>query len=133
MKGKIMIVDDEPHNVRLAKRILEREGYEVREAYNTQEAIDALSGFEVDIILLDIMMPGRPPMDVIDWLRQQGKKTKVFYFSALKSQNEATRRVTRNLISDTDKDFVVGYIEKPFDNNDLLKRVSDAFGGKEDA
>lgn len=126
MKGKILVVDDEAHTVRLVKRILEREGYEVKGAYNGDEALEVMSTFSPDLILLDLMMPGVPPKEVISIMRKNGKKAKIFYFSALKATNDATERLKRNLVSDNDKDYVMGYIEKPFEVADLKERIKAA-------
>ena len=124
--AKVMIVDDEVHTVRLVKRLLEREGYEVAFAYNGEDAMNVLSGFAPDIMLLDIMMPGLPPKTVIEKMRQMGKKTRIFYFSALKETHETSDRIKKELISDNDRDYIVGYIEKPFDNQDMLNRIKKA-------
>lgn len=123
MTAKIMIVDDEVHTVRIVKRLLEREGYEVAFAYNGDEALEVMSKFTPDVMLLDIMMPGLPPKAVIEKMRQVGKKVKIFYFSALKESHETSDRIKKELVSDNDRDYIVGYIEKPFDNQDLLARI----------
>ncbi|MFH1054701.1 MAG: response regulator [Candidatus Altiarchaeota archaeon] len=129
MKAKVMIVDDEIHTVRLVKRLLEREGYEVEFAYNGEEALKVLSGFAPDVMLLDIMMPGLPPKKVIEKLREMGVKVKIFYFSALTEKHETSDRIKRELVSDNDRDYIIGYIEKPFDNQDMLKRIKEAVEG----
>jgi len=123
MTAKVMIVDDEVHTVRLVKRLLEREGYEVAFAYNGDEALEAMSKFTPDVMLLDIMMPGLTPKAVIEKMRQVGKKVKIFYFSALKESHETSDRIKKELVSENDRDYIVGYIEKPFDNQDLLARI----------
>jgi CheY-like chemotaxis protein len=126
MAAKIMVVDDEVHTVRLVKRLLERAGYEVQSAYNGEEALKVLSGFDAEVMLLDIMMPGLPPKKVIDELRNRGRKVKIFYFSALKESHEASDRIKKELVSENDRDYIVGYIEKPFDNQDMLDRIKKA-------
>ncbi len=126
MTAKVMVVDDEVHTVRLVRRLLERAGYEVQFAYNGEEALNVLSHFDPDIMLLDIMMPGLPPKSVIEKLREQGRKVRIFYFSALKEDHEASDRIKKELISDDDRDYIAGYIEKPFDNHDMLDKIRKA-------
>ena len=128
MAGKVMIVDDEVHTVRLVKRLLERAGYEVRFAYNGEEALKVLSEYDPQVMLLDIMMPGLPPKKVIEKLRKWGKKVGIFYFSALKESHEASDRIKKELVSENDRDYIVGYIEKPFDNQELLDKIRKAIG-----
>ena len=54
----ILLVDDEASIRDPLARYLERQGYRVTEAANAAKARDALAGFDIDIVLLDIMMPG---------------------------------------------------------------------------
>jgi CheY-like chemotaxis protein len=56
--AKIMLVDDEPDIVFLIKRILEKGGHEVVEAYNGVEALKGTKEENPDLLLRDIMMPG---------------------------------------------------------------------------
>ncbi|HTT58025.1 MAG TPA: response regulator, partial [Opitutaceae bacterium] len=55
--SKILVVDDQPINVQLLKRKLEREGMQVAAAYSGQEALDLVAQDKPDLILLDVMMP----------------------------------------------------------------------------
>lgn len=57
MKNIILVVDDEPMNLELAKTVLSGDGYEIKFAANGQEAIDKLTQTKVDVILMDVMMP----------------------------------------------------------------------------
>lgn len=51
------MVDDQPINVQLLKRKLDREGIQVATACSGQEALDAVAALKPDLILLDVMMP----------------------------------------------------------------------------
>ena len=56
--GKILIVEDNPVNMELAKDLLEMSGHNVVEATNGQEAIDIAGSAKPDLILMDIQLPG---------------------------------------------------------------------------
>lgn len=56
-KGNILIIDDNPENLRLLSIMLIRRGYEVRQALNGMIALRAIEIQRPDIVLLDIMMP----------------------------------------------------------------------------
>ena len=60
MKDKpvILVVDDQPQNIELLEAHLVLQGYEIVKAANGEEALQKLSGNQVDLILLDVMMPG---------------------------------------------------------------------------
>jgi putative two-component system response regulator len=56
--GRILVVDDVPGNVRLARSVLEREGYSVTSVAGGEEALQAVAQEQPDLILMDVMMPG---------------------------------------------------------------------------
>ena len=60
MKDKpvILVVDDQPQNIELLEAHLVPQGYEIVKAANGEEALGKLSGNQIDLILLDVMMPG---------------------------------------------------------------------------
>ena len=62
--SKILVVDDQPINVQLLKRKLEREGLVLITAYLGLEAIDLVAREKPDLILLDVMMPDMDGIEV---------------------------------------------------------------------
>src|SRR5690606_41284950 len=54
----IMVVEDNPTNLKLVRMVLERSGYEVREASGAEEAIAAIQGELPDLVLGDVQLPG---------------------------------------------------------------------------
>jgi DNA-binding response OmpR family regulator len=71
MSKKILIVDDEPSIVELIRRILVEEGgFDVATAVNGNEALAALEGGGVDLILLDVLMPDVSGFDLCRTLKQ---------------------------------------------------------------
>jgi len=70
----ILVADDEPHIGRIIKMKLEQGPFKVSIAYDGQEAIDFLSADEqVDLVLLDLMMPKLSGLDVLKQIREQDK------------------------------------------------------------
>ena len=65
----ILVVDDQPINVQLLKRKLEREGIRVVAAYSGKEALELIQQNKPDLILLDVMMPGIDGLEVTRRLR----------------------------------------------------------------
>ena len=66
---KILVVDDQPLNVQLLKRKLEREGLTVVAAYNGLEALELVAKDKPDLILLDVMMPDMDGIEVCQRLQ----------------------------------------------------------------
>ncbi len=117
MAKKIMAVDDEEHIVELVKVLFEQEGYEVITALNGKECLDKLKTVKPDLILLDMMMPGMSGREVCEKIREDPK-----------TKNLKIAFLTVARFSETGKDVlkkmkVIDYITKPFDNDDLIKRV----------
>ncbi len=61
---KILVVDDQPINVQLLRRKLEREGIQVQTAFSGQEALEQIGQDKPDLILLDVMMPDMDGIEV---------------------------------------------------------------------
>lgn len=55
---KILIVEDNPLNMELLKDILEAQGYQIIQAYNSEEALTLLKAVKPDLIVMDIQLPG---------------------------------------------------------------------------
>ncbi len=68
---KILIADDEPDILEIIQYNLQNEGYEVATAKNGNEAIEQAKRFNPNLIILDIMMPGKNGIEVCNILRMQ--------------------------------------------------------------
>lgn len=119
MKKTIMIVDDEQDIRQTIKTILEKNGYKVVTAVNGDDCLKKLPKQKVDLILLDIMMPGTPVREIIPKI----KNIKIAFLSVVRT-SEAEKE---DLLKSKN---IVDFIQKPFDINDLLLRVRKIVGGK---
>lgn len=110
---KILVVDDEERIRRLLKMYLEREDYIIDEAENGDVALTKALENDYDLILLDIMMPGKDGIEVCRDLREK-KTTPIIMLTA---KGEEVNRV---------QGFEVGtddYIVKPFSPREVVLRV----------
>ncbi|MEB3281998.1 MAG: EAL domain-containing protein [Lyngbya sp.] len=112
----ILIVDDQPANLRLLSRLLTRKGYEVRQAINGTMALQAVQAKRPQLIMLDIMMPDLDGYEVCSRLKANPETADVpiIFLSALDD------------VFDKVKAFTVGavdYISKPFQSQEVLARV----------
>jgi two-component system response regulator ResD len=109
----ILVVDDEERIRRLLKMYLEREGYRTEEAEDGVEALEKAMEKDYDLILLDVMMPGKDGIEVCKELREH-KATPIIMLTA---KGEEVNRV---------QGFEVGtddYIVKPFSPREVILRV----------
>jgi PAS domain S-box-containing protein len=70
-RSRLLVVDDDPQVVDLVRQFLDGEPYEVMAAADGQEALEAISQQEPDIVLLDLLMPRLDGFAVIEYLRQE--------------------------------------------------------------
>jgi len=116
MSKKILIVDDEPDTVELAKMVLSYEGYETTIAYDGDEALEKIRLETPDLVLLDIKMPKKDGLEVCRELKQdpEYKHIPILMFTA-KAHNR-----------DLELGWEAGaddYITKPFSGVALLERI----------
>ena len=115
-QAKILIVDDQPENLRLLSQILVTQGYEVRKAINGSTALMGVEKFTPDLILLDINMPEMDGYEVCQKLKSD-RKTKNIAVIFLSASDKVMDKV---------KAFEVGgldYITKPFQVPEVIARV----------
>jgi DNA-binding response OmpR family regulator len=115
-KAKILVVDDEADARALSKRILERNGFQVLEATNGDEAIQEANTKSPDLILLDIVMPGKDGVEVCKILKSQAqtKQIPIVMFTVL------GRDADKKRAADARCD---GYLTRPFNTEDILTEV----------
>ena len=114
-REKILIVDDNPINIRILTEILE-EDYDTKGAQSGEEAIEMAPQYAPDMVLLDIMMPGKNGYEVCRELRRNTalSQTKIIMISA------------KAMVADRLEGYEAGaddYITKPFDEDELLAKI----------
>ena len=116
MPDKILVVDDEPDTVNLAKMILEGEGFRVVVASNGSEALQKADSEGPDLILLDVVMPGISGFEACKTLKSKPRTRliPIVMFSAL------GRDVDKKLGREAGAD---GYLTKPFTLDGLVAEV----------
>jgi phosphoserine phosphatase RsbU/P len=116
MSEKICIVDDNLVNRKLLAGILKKEGYELLEAEDGEEAIDVTLRELPDLVLLDIMMPKKDGYQVCEELKRDERSAHIpIIFLSAKTQVEDKIRGLELGGAD--------YVTKPFDRGEVLARV----------
>jgi two-component system nitrogen regulation response regulator NtrX len=111
MKHSILIVDDE-ENIRFSLRGgLEDEGYTVLLADSGEEALQLMEKQDVDLILLDIWMPGKDGLEVLEELKNNGSSIPVIIMTGHGSIDTAVRATRLGALD---------FIEKPLDLNKII-------------
>ena len=114
MRRRLLLVEDDPTLRQALAYNLSREGYEVASASNGEGALEAARGDRLDLILLDVMLPGMSGIEVLRVLRREGVTTPVIILSA--KGDEIDRVVGLKVGADD-------YVAKPFSRPELLARI----------
>lgn len=113
MARKVVVVDDEKPIADILEFNLKKEGYEVHCAYDGNDAVDLIYEEEPDIVLLDIMLPGRDGMEVC---REVRKKYDIPIIMLTAKDSEIDKVLGLELGADD-------YVTKPFSTRELIARV----------
>jgi two-component system alkaline phosphatase synthesis response regulator PhoP len=114
MSSRILLVEDEPGLRLTVSDLLTSEGYQVETAIDGLAGLAKGAGREFDLIVLDVMLPGKNGFDVCRELRQQGVDTAILILTA---KTQVMDRVVGLKLGADD------YLAKPFDPAELLARV----------
>lgn len=113
MPKTILVVDDEPEIVRLARSYLEQDGYRVVAAYNGEEALYTARHEKPDLVVLDILMP---KMDGLEFTRRVRREQDVPIIMLTARAEETDRIVGLEMGADD-------YVTKPFSPREVVARV----------
>jgi CheY-like chemotaxis protein len=115
---RILIVDDNPSNLKLARFVLAKQGYDVRTVTNAGETMELLPEFRPSLILMDVQMPGVDGLELTRRLKADASTAAIVIIAvtayAMKGDEE------KALAAGCD-----GYITKPIDTRALPKIVAD--------
>lgn len=117
MKARtVLVVDDEEHILELVRYNLEMNGFEVRTADTGEEALEIISGGSVDMVLLDVMLPGIDGMEVLRKIRSKEADSMLPVIMVTAKGEEINKVLGLEVGADD-------YISKPFGIYELVARV----------
>ena len=114
--GTIMFVDDEPAVAAVVQRFLEELGYDVLVAHSGDAALERYrqNMGKIDLVILDMIMPGISGGDVFDKLRESNPNVKVLLSSGYGLEGQAKEIMDRGCN---------GFVQKPFSLNELSEKI----------
>ena len=111
----ILVVEDDPVQRRLMKAVLTRGGYNVFQACDGNEGMAVLDRQHIDLVVLDVMLPGMNGFEFAKNLRQGGSELPLLMVTARQTQRDKRE----GFLAGTDD-----YMTKPVDEEELLLRIS---------
>ena len=119
---KILLVEDNPVNRRLAEFLLRSQGYQVRAATNAQEAFDTIKAERPDLILMDVQLPGMDGLEATRKLKEEPTTRDIPVVAvtsyAMKGDREKALAAGCS-----------GYITKPIDKDTFIREVATVLSG----
>ena len=124
MKKKVLIVDDEPNIIVPLEFLMKQNNYDVQTAQTGEIAMDLISDWKPDLILLDIMLPGMDGYEVCQKIRQEKefRQTKIVFLSAMARSIDIAKGM--GLAADD-------YITKPFAIDYVVGKIKELLAEKE--
>ena len=112
----VLIADDEPNIVVSLEFLMKREGHQVSIARDGNEALQRIRAERPDLVLLDVMMPGKSGLDVLQAVRGDDdlRRTKVLLLTAKGRETDVAKGLALGANA---------YMTKPFSTRDLAERV----------
>jgi signal transduction histidine kinase len=118
---KVLIVDDDQSLCHRLRKFLSNQAAEILTAYDGREALELLRQNEIDLILLDMVMPETGGSQVIDYISSQGLMTSIIVMTGYPSTDSAVESLRKG---------VYDYLRKPFDLDELTTTVENALNKK---
>lgn len=116
MGARILVVDDNPTNLKLVCSVLEMEGYDIERAQDAEQAISIIERTPLDLILMDIELPGMDGLTLTRKLKAEEKTTHIPVVAltafAMKGDDQKASQAGCS-----------GYITKPIDTRKLPTQV----------
>ena len=113
MGERVLIVDDNAQNLKLARILLESEGFEVRTAPDAEQAVETIAAFAPRIVLMDVQLPGMDGLELTRRLKSDPATKSIVVVVvtayAMKGDEEKARAAGCD-----------GYVTKPIDADALL-------------
>ena len=123
-KPIILCVDDEPANLKLLENILVPRGYEVVSAASGEDAMLKIKTRTIDLVLLDLMLPGMDGLQVSRKIKENRKYRNIPII--MLTAHTGVESYIKSLSNE-----VFAYFNKPFETEELLRIVRSALGQSE--
>jgi len=123
MNARVLLVDDEEQFVEVLAQRLETRGFHVESRFNGDDAIEFVSAHEIDVVILDVLMPGR---DGVETLREIKRIKPIAEVIMLTGHGTVETAIEGMKLGAYD------YLMKPTDTSELVDKITKAFERKKE-
>lgn len=124
MGNSVLLIEDEPNIVEAISFLLERDGWTVRHHTEGAGAVEAVAAADPDVVVLDVMLPGRSGFDILRDLRQGGARPNLPVLMLTAKGQTKDRELARSYGASC-------FMTKPFSNAEMLQAVRDLAEGRD--
>jgi DNA-binding response OmpR family regulator len=118
---RVLVVDDEKSICDNARKILEKNDFEVTQAFSAKEALEKMAKESFALLISDIVMPDKNGLELLRMVKEQWPLTKVIIMTAYASTDTAVKAIRLGALD---------YIPKPFTPDEMRAVVGKAFSGE---
>jgi len=118
MNKKVLLIEDEPNIIEAVSFILSREGWEVKTHSNGHDAVDAVRKRDPDLVILDVMLPGKSGFEILQDIRADTAMADLPVLMLTARGQVKDREMAERF-------GVSRFMTKPFSNADVLDAVRD--------
>jgi len=118
MKRKVLLIEDEPNIIEAIRFLLTRDGWDVQTHSDGTDAVEVIRAGAPDLVILDVMLPGKSGMDILRDLRDLEELANLPVLM-LTARGQARDREL------AEKAGVSRFMTKPFSNTEVLSAVRD--------
>lgn len=123
MKAHVLVVDDEVAFVDVLAERLETRGFVVHKAYGGDEALECLGQHKVDVVILDVVMPGKSGLETLHEIKHKQPLVEVIMLTGHATVETAIEGM---------KLGAYDYLMKPMETPDLVEKINGALARKRD-
>lgn len=118
MTKKVLLIEDEPNIIEAVSFILSRAGLDVKTHSNGHDAVDAVRARDPDLVILDIMLPGKNGFDILQDIRADADLADLPVLMLTARGQEKDRELAKRFGASR-------FMTKPFSNAEVLEVVRD--------
>jgi DNA-binding response OmpR family regulator len=118
MNRKVVLIEDEPNIIEAIRFLLTREGWQVETHSDGTDALDVIRSAEPDLVILDLMLPGRSGMEILRDLREESALCALPVLMLTARGQMRDREMA-------EKAGVSRFMTKPFSNAEVIDAVRD--------
>ena len=117
MKGRVLVVDDEKEFADVLAERLQIKGYQAHACHSGREALEKLRDSDMDVVVLDLVMPEMDGIDVLNEIKKYKPQIEVIMLSGKATHEDAIKGIERGAFE---------HLDKPCDDKKLVSSIEDA-------